>query len=189
MVKSVNQHYRPIDQEVNDKVYLSTKNLKSYRPSRKLISQQEGPFTILKKKGNAYKLDLPASSKIYPYFAPDVLIKAPQDPLPGQENPNPSGDVIEGVEEWEVSEILAVRQYKGILQYRVSWLGHDPDPTWYNASNFMGAPHKLKAFHEAYPAKPGPPRKLQEWITAWESGSDNYDHLTDDRVVGKTGKH
>ena len=36
MVKSVNQHRRPIDWEVNDKVYLSTKNLKSYRPSRKL---------------------------------------------------------------------------------------------------------------------------------------------------------
>ena len=36
MVKSVNQHRRPIDWEVNDKVYLSTKNLKSYRLSRKL---------------------------------------------------------------------------------------------------------------------------------------------------------
>ena len=99
MVKSVNQHRRPIDWEVNDKVYLSTKNLKSYRPSRKLAGQWDGPFTILEKKGNAYKLDLPAGSKIYLYFVPDMLIKAPQDPLPSQQNPNPSGDVIEGVEE------------------------------------------------------------------------------------------
>ena len=108
MVRSVNQHYRPIDQEVNDKVYLLTKNLKSYRPSRKLAGQWDGLFTILEKKGNAYKLDLPAGLKIYPYFAPDILIKAPQDPLPSQQNPNPSRDVIKGIEEQEVSDILAI---------------------------------------------------------------------------------
>ena len=108
IVRSVNQHYRPINQEVNDKVYLLTKNLKSYRLSRKLIGQQDSLFTILEKKGNIYKLDLPAGLKIYPYFVPDIFIKAPQDPLPSQQNPNPSRDVIKGVKEQEVNNILAI---------------------------------------------------------------------------------
>ena len=169
-------------------MYLSTRNLKNYRPSRKLAGQWDGPFSIVEQVGHSYRLALPEGSKIHDVFAPDILSKDPEDPLPGQENPKPSGEAIDGVEEWEVEEILAVRQQRGILQYRVSWTGHDPDPEWYKASNFMGSPHKLKTFHEAHPTKPGPPRRLLEWISAWESGADSYDHLADDRAIGKATK-
>jgi hypothetical protein len=62
MSKSVNQHRRSIDWEVGDQVYLSTKNLKNHRPSRKLASQWTGPFRILEQVGNAYRLALPEGS-------------------------------------------------------------------------------------------------------------------------------
>jgi hypothetical protein len=127
-------------------------------------------------------LKLPPGSRIHDVFAPDVLIKAPEDPLPGQDPPKPSGTAIQGVEEWEVDEVLASKLVKSNLKYKVSWVGHDPDPVWYPASNFMGAPHKLKIFHDRYPQKAGPPRRLNEWITAWEQGVDDLTKWQDDKV-------
>lgn len=172
MSKSVNQHRREIDWVPGDKVYLSTKNLKNHRPSRKLAEQWTGPFTIKEQVGNSYRLELPAGSLIHDVFAPDVLRKHPNTPLPGQENPKPGGQVIAGNEEWDVEAILAVRQIRNSLKYKVSWVGHDPDPQWYPAENLKGCPHLLRDFHIAHPARPGPPRDLSDWLRDWEDGKD-----------------
>ncbi len=64
---------------------------------------------------------------------------------------------MQGVEEWEVEEILASKLYWLTLKYRVRWVGHDSDPTWYKALNFIGALHKLKVFYERYLNWLGPP--------------------------------
>jgi hypothetical protein len=186
MQRSTNRHRRPTDWQVKDKVFLSTKNLKNDQPSRKLVRQWEGPFTVTEKVGNSYRLALPDGSKIHDVFAADVLIKDPNDPLPGQVNPKPTGQIIEGVEEWEVDKILAVQLLRGKLKYKASWVGHDPDPQWYPASNFIGSPYKIRDFHNQYPDKPGPPRRLPEWIHAWEAGTENYSHLEDDRPASES---
>jgi Integrase zinc binding domain/Integrase core domain len=188
MRKSVNQHRRSIDWKPGDRVYLSTRNLKTYRPSRKLSSQFEGPYYIEEQVGNAYRLRLPDGSKIHDIFSPDVLKKYPDNPLPGQESAQLPSQAIAGNEEWEVDQILASKLLHGKLYYHVSWIGHDPDPTWYLASNFMGAPHKLRDYHRDYPDTAGPPRRLDEWIKAWEEGIEEYDHLADDKAVGKAAK-
>lgn len=179
----VNAHRRPVDWEVGDYVYLSTKNLSTPRPSRKLSELWEGPFKVLEQVGYSYRLQLPTRSQIHDVFAPDVLCKDPRDPLPGQEAPKPPGTPIQGVEEWEVNEVLASKLVRSTLKYRVNWVGHDPDPTWYPASNFMGAPHKLRDYHERYPTRPGPPRALQRWIKAWEEGVEDLTSLEDNQVV------
>ena len=79
-----------------------------------------------------------------------------------------------------MDEILAVKLYRNTLKYRASWIGHDPDYAWYPASDFMGSPHKLRDFHLRYPFKPGPPKRLYEWIKAFEDGIDDYTYLADD---------
>ena len=182
MQTQVNPHRRTVDWDVGDYVYLQTDNLANPRPSRKLSDKWTGPFEVLERVGHSYRLRLPPGSKIHDVFAPTVLCKDPRDTLPGQAPPKPPGIPVDGVEEWEVEEILASKLVRNTLKYRVSWVGHDPDPVWYNASNFMGAPHKLKAFHDKYPTKPGPPRSLWKWIRAWEDGTDNLEHLEDDRI-------
>lgn len=182
MRATVNAHRRAVDWEVGDKVYLSTANLSSDRPSRKLSELWEGPFEIIEQVGHSYRLRLPEGSAIHDVFAPDVLCKDPEDPLPGQAAPKPPAIPIHGAEEWEVEEILASKLHRSTLKYKVKWLGHDPDPTWYKASNFMGAPHKLKAYHERYPNRAGPPRALAKWIAAWEQGVDNMESLQDDQA-------
>jgi hypothetical protein len=185
MISRVNKHRRNIDWKPGDRVYLSTRNLKSYRPSRKLSSKFDGPYEVVEQIGYGYRLRLPDGSKIHDIFSPDVLKKYPDNPLPGQESAKPPSEAIAGKEEWEVDKILASRLLRGKLEYHVSWTGHDPDPTWYLASNFLGSPHKLRDYHKDYPDKPGPPRRLEEWIKAWESGEEEYDHLADDRVAKK----
>jgi hypothetical protein len=124
-------------------VYLDTQNLLSARPSRKLSNKWTGAFKVIEQVGNSYRLELPSGSRIHDVFAPNLLCKDPQDPLPGQEPQKPPGTPINGVEEWEVEEILASKLVRSTLKYRVKWIGHDPDPVWYKASNFMGSPYKL----------------------------------------------
>jgi hypothetical protein len=171
-----------VDWSVGDMVYLDTQNLSSARPSRKLSDKWTGPFKVIEQVGNSYRLELPSGSRIHDVFAPNLLCKDPQDPLPGQEPPKPPGTPINGVEEWEVEEILASKLTRSTLKYRVKWVGHDPDPVWYKASNFMGSPYKLREYHESYPNRPGPPRSLDKWIEAWKKGMEDMDHLEDDRV-------
>ncbi len=185
MRTATNKHRTEVNWEVGDKVYLSTRNLKSTRPSRKLSEPWTGPFKVLERVGHSYRLELPSGSSIHDVFAPELLKRASDDPLTGQESAQPPGEIIAGETEWELEEILAVKLVRKTLKYRASWVGYDPDPAWYPASNFMGSPHKLREFHERNPNEPGPPRMLQKWIEAWEQGRDDFQDLTDNAPVEK----
>jgi hypothetical protein len=178
----INRHWREVDWSVGDMVYLDTQNLLSARPSRKLSDKWTGPFKVIEQVGISYQLELPSGSRIHDVFAPKLLCKDPQDPLPRQGPAKPPGTPINGVEEWEVEEILASKLSRSTLKYRVRWTGHDPDSVWYKASNFMGSLYKLRDYHESYPNRSGPPRLPDKWIEAWEKGVEDMDHLEDDQV-------
>jgi hypothetical protein len=101
-----------------DKVWLSSRNLRTQRPSKKLDSKNLGPFKVLEKVGaTSYRLQLPASMQIYPVFHSNLLRLDPDNPLPGQIQEPPPPIKIEGEEEFEVSKIKDSRRYRGRLQY------------------------------------------------------------------------
>ena len=142
-----------------------------------------GPFEITRQIGNSYEVKLPETMKIHNVFSLDRLRKAAEDPLPGQVNAPPPPIIVNTEQEWEVQEIIASKLVRGQLQYRVEWLGHDEDLEWYPASNFKYSPHKLRDFHLQNQSEAGPPRKLEQWIKAWEDGVDDYDELDDDKPM------
>lgn len=163
MLSSTNLHRRSLDWDVGDKVYLSTRNLKTYCFSRKLDDKWKEPYNVIEKVGFSYRLRLSLGSTMYDIFALELLSKDSNNSLPGQERPKLSTKIIDGQEEWEVKEIFVVRLVRKTLMYQISWVGHDLDLIWYSASNFINSSHKLKEFHDKYPDKKRP-RMLSEWI-------------------------
>jgi transposase InsO family protein len=115
-----NKHRRPIDFKVGDKVWVTTKHWKSDRPSRKLGNQMEGPFEILEQRGHSFLLKLPETMKIHPVFHTEKLRKDPQNPLPGQANPEPPPLILEdGEQEYGVERVIAVKLVRNKLKYRI----------------------------------------------------------------------
>lgn len=178
----VNAHRRPVDWKVGDKVWVSTKPWATERPSKKLDQQMAGPYKVLEQVGYSWRVKLPDSIKVHNVFPSDRLRKASEDPLPGQVEEPPPPIHVTGDAEYEVEEILASKILRRRLYYRVHWSGHDLDPTWYLASNFKYAPHKLQAFHDKYPLAAGPPQRLPAWIAAYNAGRDEYEDLNSDVV-------
>jgi hypothetical protein len=86
----------------------------------------EGPYRVLEKVGNAYRLELPPAIKVHPVIAAS-LRRAADDPVPGQ-HPEVNGEA-----EWEVERILASRLLrKRTLQYRAKWMGYSCDKISYD---------------------------------------------------------
>ena len=159
MTEQANRHRKDVSYEVGDQVFLSTRNIKTSRPCKKLDYKMIGPFEVTEKRGHAYKLDLPKGSSIRNVFHSSLLRRAARDPLPGQKLVPPESVTINDEEEWEVDDILDSRRSHGRLQYKVNWAGFDLDIEWYDADSgeFDNAAEVVA--HALYPLKPGPHNK------------------------------
>lgn len=84
--RSLAPAYRP-----RDLVFLSTKNIATARPSKKLDHKFIGPFQVIRAiNSHSYQLDLPPEYRLlHNTFYTSLLRPAPNDPLPGQTNPLP----------------------------------------------------------------------------------------------------
>lgn len=152
--KQANKHRKDIAYAVDDKFWLSTKNITTDRPSKKLDHKMLGSFEVIGNKGVSVELELPQSMKIHNVFHSNLLRKASMDPLTNQINEPMPPVIISNEEEWEVEDILDARSYRGKLQYRVKWLGWDEDRDWYDAAGFENSPEIVQDFHSHYLEKP-----------------------------------
>ena len=82
MEQQANKHRREPDFIVGDMVWVITKNWKTEQPSCKLDYQIVGPYEVLEKIGNLYKVKLLDLIKVHPVFSPDKLQKAMNNLLP-----------------------------------------------------------------------------------------------------------
>ena len=143
---------------VGDYVFITTKNLRTDRPSRKLDTKREGPFRIVKTYRSTVALDM-GNSRVTPLFHHSKLTKAPKDPLPGQEalnkRPEDEGVLVrteEGEEnrEWRFERILAQRSYKdGSIKFKIQWT--NSRPTWQPADDVIGCWSDLDDWYTANP--------------------------------------
>src|SRR5439155_968659 len=116
---------------VGDKVWLSTRNIKTSRASKKLDYKRIGPYTVTKViNKNAYKLNLPPTLRIHNVFHVSLL-DAYKSPVTGQLPPEPlpviSSDDPDSTE-WEVERIIDSRtRGRGPIrriEYLVQWAGY-----------------------------------------------------------------
>ena len=77
-----------------------------------------------------------------------VSLLEPYRQRPGKKPSSPSAaELLLDEEEYEVEDILDVRQHRGETQYLVKWLGYlDWEKSWENESNLSNARELLEAF-------------------------------------------
>jgi hypothetical protein len=114
MTEFTNRKRKDVNYEVEEKVFLSTKNINTTRLSKKLDLKIIGPFKIIRKTGGSYELDLlELIKRKFSVFHSLLLRRAAENPLPGQiEQPEPL-IMIKGEEQYEVDDILDARKRYG----------------------------------------------------------------------------
>nr|ODN92373.1 hypothetical protein L204_05473 [Cryptococcus depauperatus CBS 7855] len=124
--KQYNKRHLPSPKlEVGSKVFLSTKNLSTGRPSPKLEARFIGPYKLTAFIGkNAVKLDLPPSIKTSPIVHISRIEPAYPNQIPGRVQPPPPPVVVNGEEEYVVERIVDSKRKKSKLVYKVEWRGY-----------------------------------------------------------------
>ncbi|MBW0541883.1 hypothetical protein O181_081598 [Austropuccinia psidii MF-1] len=120
---------RPPDFQPGDKVWLSSKNIKTTRPTKKLSEKWLGPSEVLKKIGSrAYQLKFPQKWKsVHCVFHVSLLEPVKQSTIPSKNQLSPPPLIVEEEEKWEVAQVLDSKLKRGTLCYLVEWKGFNED--------------------------------------------------------------
>ena len=155
-----------------DQVLLEGTNIRSDRPSKKLDDKRFGPFKILEKvRKSAYKLGLdPKWQGVHPVFHESILHPYTTPSFPSQKTKlPPPPDIIQGVEEQEINEILTSREQQGNIKYLVAWKGFPTkENEWIMASKLTHTGDAVKDFHRTHPTAPRPQKRLKLRYNAQE---------------------
>jgi len=141
-------------------VWLSAKNIRLSRPSRKLSERNLGPFRIKRKvSATAFELDLPLElSRIHPVFHASLLEKVNISSTRGRHNDPPPPIEVAGESEYEVENILASRIKNRKLEFLVKWKGYDEysdSRTWEPLANLDNSLSLVKEFYNSHPFATG----------------------------------
>jgi hypothetical protein len=171
--------------QVGDRVFLKVP--RSYRPSRSILNKYIGPLDVVEvPSAVTVKLALPHGihPSTYDVFHVDRIKKyqsADPDRFPTRvQNQRPAPDIVDGVEMYEVEDILAERRAPsrgkgprsrgGNLQYLVKWTGYSTaEATWEDVSALRGAPDVVARYQE---------RKKQEEQEQASLGPDEEDRAS-----------
>ena len=185
MKTQADKHRRDVDFDEGDYVMVSTKGWKTDRPSKKHDKLWEGPFPIIGRVGTAFRVLLPPQIQVHNVFHPEKLRKHPMNPLPGQRQDAAEPIKVDEEYEYELDKIIDCRLFRKKLQYKVSWVGWDPDDTWYPARDFKNSPHAIRMYHEEHPEGPPRPKRLDEWARCFEAEKTDPDHPDDDKPADR----
>ena len=80
MSAKANKHRKPVRYAKGDMIWLSSRNIITVRPFKKLEDKMLGPFKVLRRIEISYKLELPEAMKVHDVFHPNLLRLNPEDP-------------------------------------------------------------------------------------------------------------
>ena len=131
-----------------DRVYLSTKNLRTKKPSRTLDAKRVGPFLIRAPRGPVnYELELPGGTRIHRVFHVSLLTPADQS-TPLQSTFEYEWD---DKEEFEVESILRHRREGNQLKYLIKWKGYPHSQNTWEATQNLANCSLLPQYQRAHP--------------------------------------
>jgi hypothetical protein len=133
--------------QIDQKVWLEAKNLKTTHPTVKLRALRYGPFKIINKLSPvAYQLDLPKGWKIHNVFHAALLHPYTETEEHGANFTEPPPELVEGEPEYEVERILDVRKRRKQTEYLVAWKGYaESENMWVKAKD-VHTPELLAEF-------------------------------------------
>ncbi|MBW0506673.1 hypothetical protein O181_046388 [Austropuccinia psidii MF-1] len=105
------------------KVWLTSKNIKTTRPIKKLSERWLGPFEFLKNIGShAYHLKFPQHWKsVHLVFHVSLLQPVKKSTIPNQHQLPETAVIVEEKEEWEVAWVLDSKLKRITLWYLMEW--------------------------------------------------------------------
>ncbi|KAK3515670.1 hypothetical protein QTP70_026462 [Hemibagrus guttatus] len=182
-VPAVEEWYR-LSQEVGQKVWLLTRNLRLKLPCQKLNPKFVGPFEIVRQVNPvAYRLRLLASYGICPTFHISLLKPAYSSTVETGvcEEPPPPLD-IEGSPAYQVQALLNSRRVRSRHQYLVDWEGYGPEErSWVEAADILD-PSLVEDFHCDHLNKP----KLRQALGGQVVLPDDWEATA--KVIRETGR-
>ena len=172
--------------EVGDLVLLSTEHLNLQLPSKKFQPRYIGPLKILQIRGeNTVVIEVPPRLKRLDPLQNIQYLRPyktrPTELGPQREDPTPR--LIDGVEEYEVEDILAHRVVGKRVEYltRFKLCGPEED-LWLPARNLANSQELLQAYHERNPLEPRPKKPTKNANTTQHSNTTrntrNHDNTT-----------
>ena len=139
---------------VNEQVLVSTRNIRTNRPTKKLDYTYIGPFRIKRKINSvAYEIDLPPNYKIHNVFHVKLIKKyVPSD----NEHVIPPPPIQTNEYGYIIEKIIDVKRKGRGYQYLIKWLDYgDEDNTWETRST-INDDDLLREWHSKNADKPTP---------------------------------
>jgi transposase InsO family protein len=143
---------------VNDQVLLSTRNIRTERPTKKLDYTWIGPYRI-KRQINpvTYELDLPPTMRIHNVFHTQLLKRYVKGhitdrriivPPPIRNEEEPPGYIIEG--------IVDVRKKGRGYEYLIKWKNYGVEDNTWEPRRSLADDEMLRQWHAAHPDRISP---------------------------------
>ncbi len=152
----INKHKRDVIYEVDDWVWLFSRNIKTTKLCKNLKDKQVKLYQITVKVEIFYHLRLSISMKqLHSMFSSKLLCSYLDDFLSKQHSESSKSLTIEDDEHWEIDDILNSRWYRDRIQYKVKWTRLDRNDEWYyvDKEEFKSSKEVLVEFHKLYSDK------------------------------------
>ncbi len=118
----INKHKQNIIYEVNDWVWLFSRNIKTTRSCKNLKNKQLKLYQIIVKVEIFYHLHLSISMKqLHSMFSLKLLCFYFDDFLSEQHSKSFKSLTIKDDEHWKINDILNSRCYQDWIQYKIKW--------------------------------------------------------------------